>query len=122
VQLNMHIPGASTSSTSRRSPQFVAASTQGVFVVVYATRDAQHQNPLGTSATNVSPGSAACGGASGARTCTVTIPAPPGQDDFVFTAYDQPPNGPTTFPGNANVLAKGIPIRRFRLPSPTSST
>lgn len=106
VQLNVHIPGASTAAaarsataSSRRSPQFVASSTEGVLVVVYATSDTNHTTPLGSSATNVSPGSTACGGASGARTCSISIPAPPGLDDFVFTTYDQPPNSGTTFPG-----------------------
>jgi hypothetical protein len=108
VQLNMHIPGgAGTASSIKRKPQFVASSTQGVLVVVYATSDTAHANPLGTSATNVAPGSAACGGASGPRTCSVSIPAPPGTDDFVFTTYDQPPNSGTTFPSNANLLAAG---------------
>jgi hypothetical protein len=108
VQVNMHIPGASsTASATKRSPQFVASSTQGVLVVVYATSDTGHTTPLGSSATNVAPGSAACGGASGARTCSVTIPAPPGQDDFVFTTYDQPPSSGTTFSGSAHLLATG---------------
>ncbi len=108
VQLNVHIPGGgSTSSTSRR-PQYVAATTAGVLIQVYASSDTMHTNLLAASATNVSAGSSACGGASGARTCTVSIPAPPGTDDFVFTTYDQVPNGPASFASNANVLATGV--------------
>jgi hypothetical protein len=107
VQLNVHIPGSGTSSSSRRSPQYVASSTAGVLIQVYATSDTTHSNLLASSATNVSSGSTACGGASGARTCSVSIPAPAGTDDFVFTTYDQPPSSGTTFPGNANVLATG---------------
>ncbi len=107
VQLNVHIPGSGTSSSARRSPQYVASSTAGVLIQVYATSDTTHSNLLASSATNVSAGSTACGGASGARTCSVSIPAPAGTDDFVFTTYDQPPSSGTTFPGNANVLASG---------------
>jgi hypothetical protein len=107
VQLNVHIPGSGTASTTRRTPQYVASSTAGVLIQVYATSDTSHSNLLASSATNVSAGSTACGGASGARTCSVSIPAPAGTDDFVFTTYDQPPSSSTTFPGNANVLATG---------------
>ncbi len=49
---------------------------------------------LGSSATDVSSGSAACGGTTGTpRTCTIPIPAPPASDSFVFTSYDAPPSG-----------------------------
>ena len=105
----MHIPGASTSSAQKRHVQFVASSTQGVLVTVYAATDTGHTSPLASSATNVAPGSTACGGTVGARTCTIVIPAPAGSDAFVFTTYDQPPiTGTTTFPAGANLLATGV--------------
>ncbi len=108
VQINMHIPGAASASSAKRRAQFVAASTQGVLVQVYAAPYTSSSPVIGTSATNVSPGSTACGGASGARTCTINIPAPPGADAFVFSTYDQPPNtGTTTFPSGAHILASG---------------
>ncbi len=108
VQLNIHVPGAAVAtSATKRAPQFVAASTQGVGVVVYSHSDTAHQNPLGTQDTNVAPGSAACGGASGPRTCSISIPAPPGYDDFVFSTFDQPPSSSTTFPPGAHLLATG---------------
>jgi hypothetical protein len=107
IQLNVHIPGGAATASSKRHAQFVVSSTAGVLVQVYASSDTGHTTVLGTTATNVSPGSTACGGLTGARTCSVAIAAPGGTDDFVFTTYDQPPNGPTSFPGNANVLATG---------------
>jgi len=109
VQVNMHIPGASTSNSQKRHAQFVASSTQGVLVTVYASSDTGHTNPLASSATNVAPGSTACGGTVGARTCAIVIPAPAGSDAFVFDTYDQPPvAGTTTFPAGADLLATGV--------------
>ena len=113
VHVNMHIPGTTTAAKttlSRKSPQFVAASTEGVRVQVYATSDTAHATVIGTSLTDVTPGSTACGGANGARTCTINIPAPAGTDDFVFTTYNLPPNSTTTFPNNAAILASGSVI------------
>jgi hypothetical protein len=103
--MSIHIPGGSSTSSSTRRAQFIVTSTGGVLVQVYAHSDTTHSTLLGSSATNVSSGSTACGGVSGPRTCTISIPAPVGADDFVFTTYDQPPsNGSFT---GANVLASG---------------
>jgi hypothetical protein len=97
---------ARTGSSTARGAKFVSASTNGVLVQVFAHSDAAHANLLGSSATDISSGAAACGGATGfPRTCVVSVPAPAGADDFVFASYDQPPvNG--SFSG-ANQLAAG---------------
>jgi streptogramin lyase len=101
------IPAPIHPNSATRRPRFVSPSTDGVLVNVYAHSDTLHQTSLGTSATDVSSGSSACGGTVGTpRACTVAIPAPPGNDDFVFTTYDVPPSG-GSFNG-AIILAVGL--------------
>ena len=113
VQIRLTITDRTASSA--RTAKFVAASTNGVLVQVYAHSDASHQTVVGASGTDVSANSSSCGGASGTRTCTVYIPAPAGSDDFVFTTYDQAPTTGTTFPNNANVLAVGTVTQTIAL-------
>ena len=108
VAIHVKITSSSGSLSNARSAQFVSPSTNGVLVQVYTSPEASNPTPIGTSATDVSPGSTACGGATGTRTCTIYIPAPAGTDDFVFTSYDQAPIvGTTTFASNANILSIG---------------
>jgi virginiamycin B lyase len=99
-------PPASRPSTKHRTPKFVSSSTDGVLVQAYAHSDPQHQTLLGSAATDVSSGSAACGGKTGyPRTCTGTAPVPIGDDDFVVTTYDAAPNN-NAFAPSANVLGR----------------
>lgn len=100
VSVRVVIPAAPATFGAKRRPMFVASTTQGIDAKVYASSDPGHTSLLGESQTDVSSGSAACGGTTGLpRTCTFTIPAPVGEDDFVITSYDVPPsNG--TFPGS----------------------
>ncbi len=86
-----------------RRPKFVSPSTNGIDIKVYAHGG---NTVLGESETDISSGSAACGGHTGLpRTCTVSVPAPPGSDDFVGTTYDAAPSG-GSFSG-AHVLGIG---------------
>ena len=72
-----------------RRPRFVSPSTNGIDIKVYAHGG---NTVIGESETDISSGSAACGGHTGLpRTCTVSVPAPPGNDDFVGTTYDAAP-------------------------------
>ncbi|HTA39557.1 MAG TPA: hypothetical protein VK760_10785, partial [Candidatus Acidoferrales bacterium] len=92
---------------------FISRSTDGVLARVYAHDDPQHLHLLGRSATDVSSGSAACGGQTGyPRSCTVSVPAPAGDDDFAFTTYDAPPNN-GQFPSTAHVLGLGALTQRI---------
>jgi virginiamycin B lyase len=92
---------------------FISRSTDGVLARVYSHDDPQHRHLLGKSATDVSSGSAACGGRTGyPRACSVSVPAPAGDDDFVFTTYDAPPSG-RTFPKTAHVLGMGALTQRI---------
>ena len=89
--IKVRIPGSSASA-ARRQIKFVSGATNGVLVQVYAHSDTSHGTLLGSSATDVSSGSVACGGVTGTpRTCSILIPAPAGNDDFVFTTYDAAP-------------------------------
>jgi hypothetical protein len=99
--IKLKIPGpggGSKTASTNRQPKFVANTTDGVLVNVFvAGIDAGV--PLGTSSTDVSPESAACGAPAedGSRACIIVIPAPIGIDDFVFTTYSAPPDGAGSF-------------------------
>lgn len=91
VALSVHIPETTTSS-GKRVPKYVSPSTQGIHI-----SDSVHGSGVTafTADVDLSSGSAACTAVTGGRTCTVSITAPAGTDDFTFTTYDVPP-------GNAN--------------------
>jgi virginiamycin B lyase len=96
-----------------RRDHFISRSTAGVLAQVYAHADKKHKHLLGKSATNVAAGSPACGGKKGyPRACTVSVPAPAGNDDFVFTTYDAPPKA-GKFPKTAHVLGLGALTQRI---------
>jgi sugar lactone lactonase YvrE len=98
---------ASVEPTAARRPQYVSPSIDGLLAQVYVSPQSSNPNVVGTSATDVSPGSAACGGQTGTRTCTITVPAPVGTDDFVFTAYNMPPVG-NSFAGAATLSVGSV--------------
>jgi virginiamycin B lyase len=92
VPMHVKIPRMPRGARGRaRRPFFVAASVQGLAIAVYA--HGSRTTPLGTVNADVSPSSALCHASAGGRECTIPIPAPPGTDDFVVTAYDAPPAG-----------------------------
>jgi virginiamycin B lyase len=105
VSVRVTIRGGSRHRGKRA--HFISPSTNGVLAQVYAASDKQRLHLLGMSVTNVSSGSAACGGQTGyPRSCTVSVPAPPGMDRFYFTTYDaKPVKG--GFPKTAHVLGMG---------------
>jgi hypothetical protein len=77
------------SSSGVRRPKFVSPSTNGIDFKVYAHGG---NTIIGQSDTDISSGSAACGGQTGTpRTCFIQVPAPAGNDDFVATTYDGAP-------------------------------
>ncbi|HEV2739841.1 MAG TPA: hypothetical protein VGU66_14790 [Candidatus Elarobacter sp.] len=77
------------SSSGVRRPKFISPSTNGIDFKVYAHGG---NTIIGQSDTDISSGSAACGGQTGTpRTCTIQVPAPAGNDDFVATTYDGAP-------------------------------
>lgn len=77
------------SQSGVRRPKFVSPSTNGIDFKVYAHGG---NTIIGQSDTDISSGSAACNGQTGTpRTCTIQVPAPAGNDDFVATTYDGAP-------------------------------
>jgi hypothetical protein len=105
VQVTVVVGGRSgaVQSTVRR-PKFISPSTAGIDIQVYAHGG---NTIIGESRTDISSGSAACGGQTGTpRTCTISVPAPPGNDDFVAATYDAPPSG-NSF-ASAHVLGRGV--------------
>jgi hypothetical protein len=90
VSVTVVVGGRSGPVTSGvRRPRFISPSTNGIDIKVYAHGG---NTIIGESETNISSGSAACGGQTGLpRTCTVPVPATPGNDDFVATTYDAAP-------------------------------
>jgi streptogramin lyase len=108
VRVTMTIAGppGTKASGSARTPKFVSPSTNGVLIAAYLHSDTQHTTVIATSATDVSSGSAACGGQIGfPRTCAGVVPVPAGNDDFVITTYDAAPAG-GVFGGTAHVLGR----------------
>lgn len=103
VRVSVVIGGKTTGQSNGRRPKFVSPSTAGIDIKAYAHGG---NTIIGEAATDISSGSAACGGQTGTpRTCTVSVPAPPGNDDFVATSYDAAPVG-GGFAG-AHVLGTG---------------
>src|ERR1700736_2451903 len=77
------------SSSGVRRAKFGSPSTNGIDFKVSAHGG---NTIIGQSDTDISSGSAACNGQTGTpRTCTIQVPAPAGNDDFVATTYDGAP-------------------------------
>ena len=93
TQVSVRIPGKQTSSAAR-SPQFVSTSTKGIGVS-YGASPATFPSPATPNAAfDVSSTSSLCTpNGDGSRTCTFTIPAPPGTDDIQVSAWDGVPSG-----------------------------
>jgi hypothetical protein len=93
MKMSVRIPGKQTSS-ALRSPRFVSTSTNGIGVS-YGASPATFPNPATPNAAfDVSSTSALCtANGDGSRTCTFTIPAPPGTDDIQVSAWDGVPSG-----------------------------
>jgi hypothetical protein len=104
VQVTVVVGGRSGPATSGvRRPRFISPSTNGIDLQVYAHGG---NTIIGESKTDISSGSAACGGQTGLpRTCTIAVPAPPSSNDFVGTTYDAAPVS-NSFSG-AHVLGIG---------------
>jgi streptogramin lyase len=102
VTFKLLIPDAPAAGSGKRRA-FVSPSANGALVTTYAHSDTNHATPLASMATNISSSSAACIAVSGGRTCTVSMTAPAGDDDFVFGLYDTAPvNG--AIPSTAHEL------------------
>jgi hypothetical protein len=89
--MSIVIGGKAGKATSalRKRPKFISPSTSGIDIKVYAHGG---NTVIGEAITDISSGSAACGGQTGLpRTCTVNVPSPPGADDFKATTYDAAP-------------------------------
>src|SRR5581483_10333818 len=77
------IPPKSTTSSQTRSPKYISPSTQSISIAV-------NGNPPVVQ--NITTGGPGCDTPTviSPTTCTVTVNAPPGNDSFVITTYDQP--------------------------------
>ena len=93
ASVSMQIPKTIATQSKNRTPQYVSASTLGVAVWVFVPPATQPVTP--TAVADFSATSPACtAGSNGARTCTISIPAPIGSNDtFVVSTYDQVPSG-----------------------------
>lgn len=103
VRVAVVIGGRTTGQSNGRRPKFISPSTNGIDIQVYAHGG---NTIIGESKTDISSGSAACGGQTGTpRTCTIDVPAPAGNDDFIGTTYDAAPVS-NSF-SSAHVLGRG---------------
>lgn len=104
VKISVVIGGRTSGQSNGRHPRFVSPSTAGIDIKAYAHGGS---TVINESETDISSGSAACGGQTGTpRTCVVQFPVLPGNDDFVATTYDAAPSG-NTFGSNAHALGTG---------------
>jgi hypothetical protein len=84
-----------------RLPRYVSPATNGLEITVYPTGTTPPSSP--TVFADVSATSSNCNATpnpDGSRTCTVTLPAPAGNDDFLVTATDQTPQS-SSAPGKS---------------------
>jgi hypothetical protein len=112
VSFTMRVPGAASARTAALRRIFtIAQNTAGAQVAVY-NAGSDTGTPLATTAANIEP-STSSGSTClpsdnyGNRSCSFSISAPVGNDDFIITTYDQAPSG-TTIPAGANELGWGI--------------
>ena len=102
VELRIKIPRAPKHARGKAlRPFFVATTTLGMKVVVYA--HGPHTTALATVLSGLT--SANCTPVTGGRMCHVPVAVPVGNDDFVVTTYDKAPSGGSF--GTANQLAVG---------------
>jgi hypothetical protein len=98
MSLSIFIPTSTTSpSSTRRSPTFVSPSTNGLSIT-----DCVHGASPCTAFTgnvDLSSSSSACTTVGNGRSCSVSITASQGSNDFTFTTYDVTP--PTSGFGTA---------------------
>jgi hypothetical protein len=108
VKLTVHVivPGSQSTSNARlRHIYSVASNTQSLEIAAYPVGN--HTTPIiPPSEANIAAGSGNCGASDqyGNRTCTISIQAPIGSYDFVFTTYD----GWTGSAVSGNVIGTGL--------------
>jgi streptogramin lyase len=119
--LAMQLTIPATTAASARRAQYLSASTNGILAQTYISPQASNPTVTGSSATDVSAGSPACTNLpSGARTCTVSVPAPVGTDDIVITAYASAPVA-GSFPAGSAALSVGT-LRAQTMPANGTAT
>ena len=122
LAMQVTIPATiSASAASKRRSQYLSASTNGILAQTYVSPQASNPTVTGSSATDVSAGSPACATApSGARSCTVSVPASVGTDDIVITAYAVAPVA-GSFPAGSAALSVGA-LRAQTIPANGTAT
>ena len=98
AKIQVRIPAGSATNALRRN--FVSSSVQGATVAV-----GPHGGALTTYAFDLSSASALCTTNAGARSCTMTVTAPFGVDDFAIALYDTAPVS-GAIPAGAHVLGQ----------------
>lgn len=86
-------PKSTTTASATRTPKYISPSTLSIAISVNGdpavAQDITTGGPNCNTPTVISP-----------TTCTVTFNAPPGNDQFTITTYDQPNTGSPPFTGN----------------------
>ena len=87
--------GGNGAANAKRNPEYISRATTGIGIRERANGSGAFPGTMVAPlpvAMDVSGSSSACTiGSNGARTCTVAVPAPVGNDDFEITAWDQAP-------------------------------
>jgi len=113
VTITMRVPGAASARTAALRRIFtIAQNTAGAQVQVLSAGD-DSGTPLASTAANIEPSTSsgstcAASDSYGNRTCSFSVTAPAGTDDFIITTWDQAPPAGGTIPGGAEQLGWGI--------------
>jgi hypothetical protein len=101
VTYNLTVP---TSVLDRRTRKYISPSTMGISITAYASTATPPAQPSVSFSVAMNSNRCKVNATDGSRTCTGTVNAPVGTDDFTVTAYDQPPSGNVP---QGNVLSTG---------------
>ena len=107
TSVRISIPSATSTNSKLRRAKYVSTATNGATLTVYPVGSPSSAT---TVAIDLSSNSTACTtNNDGSRSCSVSVSALVGSDDFVFNAYDQAPVS-GTIPANAHLLSTSGPI------------
>jgi hypothetical protein len=90
--LRLVVPSSTTTNVKRRHALSIAYNTAGLVITIYKSPAATYPTPVYQKTVDVSTASSLCSSqAGGGRTCTISIAAPTGTDDFLAATYDLAP-------------------------------
>ena len=110
LKLKIKIPAKTTTSATKRAPQYVSAGSQTLVIYAYPLIAPTPSAATATIDLNPSdPGSACTLNSDGSRSCTVSFAAPDGNDVVTIDAYGPAPS-PAPYPIPSGLGPNGAPL------------